>query len=317
MLRTASFCGSLLMLAACGASQGANPGGGGGPAAGSGGSAGATPAASDELCGTRPGGTLTGSHVLRFESVEPPSVVQLERSYEAAGVGHSYLFRLDGFGLRLGGETICITDPSQLEYVNTHHNWTDIARAQTDSARYELELIFDTGDTFAAFGSDGSILLPATPVIATGSPAYCWSCPTSMPVSISEVMTHNTGSLADEAGELEAWIELFNPSGGDVDLTGWSLSDDFAQRRKWVFPSITLGRHQTLVVFADNEPAQGALHAGFSLSPSGGELILTAADGTSDGGLVLGVIPEGQSLSWDWLSYVVTSTPTPGVPPPE
>ncbi|MGK4277539.1 lamin tail domain-containing protein, partial [Escherichia coli] len=46
------------------------------------------------------------------------------------------------------------------------------------------------------------------------------------------------------------WVELFNPGPTDVELGGWSLSDD-GDPRKFVFPAATLpgrricaGRHR-------------------------------------------------------------------------
>ncbi|WP_437915176.1 lamin tail domain-containing protein [Sorangium sp. So ce302] len=299
---------------ACAGCSSSEPGNG----ASAGGAGGAPPDSSDALCGERPGGRLGATHVLRFEASDGRAVVQLRRTWEDFGVGESSLYRLDGFSVSLDGTTVCVTEPSRLEYVNSHHNWTDVARADAGTARYELKFDLGAPFTFSAFAADGSVLVDAVPMISTGSPAFCWGCPAPLAVSISEVMLNNTTTLADESGEYEPWIELFNPSAEDVDLTGWTLSDDFAERGKWPLPAVTLPRHEVLVLFADGDTDQGELHTSFALDPSGGELVLTARGGVSDGGLVLEAQVPGVSLAYQWAAdgYVV-GRPTPGVKPPE
>ncbi len=69
------------------------------------------------------------------------------------------------------------------------------------------------------------------------------------------------------------WIELHNTGAEDVNLTGWSLTDDPGETRKWIFPNITIPAGGYLVVFADgldlrNNPG-GYLHTNFSLSKDG------------------------------------------------
>lgn len=301
----------LLVCAGCSSSEPSNP-----PSPG--GTGGDPPDASDALCGERPGGDIRATHVLRFETRDGRAVIQIKRTWESPGVGESSVYRLDGFSVLLDGTATCVTESSRLEYENTHHNWADVARADAGTMRFEVTSTNLALDTFSAFAADGSALFDAVPVISTGSPPFCWECPAVMGVWISEVMLNNTTTLADEAGEYEPWIELFNPSAGDVDLTGWTLSDDFGDRRKWALPAITLPRHETLVLFADGDTDQGELHTSFALDPSGGELILTRSDGTTDGGLVLGPQAPSESLAFQWtVGNYVLGRPTPGEKPPE
>ena len=305
-----------------GGTAGAGATGGSGATSGSGGLAGtggtgAGSGASDELCGRRPGGALSATHVLRYESADASIVVQLERTWIGAGVGESQLYRLDGFQLSLDGVPTCVSDAASLEYVNTHHNWTDVARASADG-RYEVAMSFGAPHTFAAFAADGSPSLEAMPLIPTGSPPFCWTCPGPMVVSISELMLENTDTLADEAGEYEPWIELFNPASEAVDLSGWTVSDDFTERDKWALPAMTLPGYGLLVLFADGQPDQGPLHTSFALARSGGEVVLTAPDGVTDGGLLLTPQAAGESLGFSWTAGTyVTGAPTPNMPPPE
>lgn len=101
-------------------------------------------------------------------------------------------------------------------------------------------------------------------------------------VVITEIMSVNHSVLADENGQYHDYIELYNRSGEDVDLAGWSLSDDVKNLRKWRFPSCTLGAGQYMVVFASglnrtDDPEH--LHTGFSLSSEGEQVVLTGSDG--------------------------------------
>lgn len=343
-------CVVLLALLAGACSGGAKGGGAGtgamgamggdagsaGAAAGSGagggeagtGQAGASGLASDELCGARPGGTAGGRQVLRFESLEPIDehiVVQFERSVVGPGVGESVVFGLDSFQVLRNGQAECVTDPTLLEYENTHHNWFDIARGTAGDVTYQLQLSFTSygmplePHLLSGTDADGVSSLGPIPMISTGSPSFCGSCLDSLHLAISEVMLDNVDAYADEAGEYEPWIELYNWWSEPISLNGWHLSDDFADRRRWRLPAVTIpSNERILVVVADGQPEQGELHTTFRLQPGGGQLILTDPDGRTDGGLVLAPQSANQSLSYTWSSgsYEV-GAPTPGAPPSE
>jgi hypothetical protein len=98
-------------------------------------------------------------------------------------------------------------------------------------------------------------------------------------VRISEILAGTSGAsgLRDEDGELQDWIELENRGTTEVDLAGWSLSDDADNPGQWVFPSVRLAPGRFLVVFAsgkDRRSAGGAgrLHTNFKLG-AGGEFL--------------------------------------------
>jgi hypothetical protein len=96
-------------------------------------------------------------------------------------------------------------------------------------------------------------------------------------VRINEFMAVNSGTVADEDGDYSDWIEIYNPTPYNVDLTNWSLTDDKRQIRKWVFPSVTLKKGCYLIVFASgkNRKMPGdELHTNFNLSGTGEYLAL-------------------------------------------
>ena len=277
---------------------------------------------SDELCGMRPSGSIFGRHVLRFESPTQDVLVQLVRRWESAGVGESQIYALDGFGVRLGDSALCSDEQTPLEYDNSHHGWIDVARATFDDARFELALTYSFSGSepewvFALSRGVGSSapVVEADDLVLTGAPVWCSSCPAPLRLVISEVMVNNQHTLADEQGEYQPWIEIFNPSTSDIPLTGWSLSNDLSDRRLFTFAEGVVPRHEAIVIFADNQPEQGALHANFTLMPSEGAFVLTAPDGVTDGGRTYTAQPVGSSLVADYRTgdYVASTSPTPGV----
>ncbi len=46
-------------------------------------------------------------------------------------------------------------------------------------------------------------------------------------LSINEIMSLNVLTTKDENGAASPWIEIYNPTGQDIDLTGYALTDDF------------------------------------------------------------------------------------------
>lgn len=98
-------------------------------------------------------------------------------------------------------------------------------------------------------------------------------------VVINEFMASNETSASDNAGEFNDWVELFNNGDEPVDLSGYYLSDNSTDLRKWSIPEGTMiGAHNFLIIWADNEEEQNTeseLHCNFKLSASGEELILS------------------------------------------
>jgi spore coat protein CotH len=86
---------------------------------------------------------------------------------------------------------------------------------------------------------------------------------------INEFMADNKTTLADEYGEFDDWIEIYNAGYAPIDLEGMFLTDDPANTTKWRFPAVTLEPGSFLIVWADGTPSQGPLHTNFKLSASG------------------------------------------------
>lgn len=89
-------------------------------------------------------------------------------------------------------------------------------------------------------------------------------------VKVNEIMTTNNGTIADQNGEFDDWVELFNNSNVDVDLSGYYLSDDSLNLLKWTIPNgISIAANDYLIVWLDKDTLQSGLHANFKMSASG------------------------------------------------
>jgi hypothetical protein len=106
-----------------------------------------------------------------------------------------------------------------------------------------------------------------------GSPGVLPPAPAPS-VVINEVMADNTGSVIN-AGTFPDWIELRNATATNVDLTGWSLSND-SNPRKFVFASGTaLAPGAYVVVWCDfGTDTNSGIHAPISLERDGDSVSL-------------------------------------------
>jgi hypothetical protein len=59
-------------------------------------------------------------------------------------------------------------------------------------------------------------------------------------VVINEYSASNLESFTDAFGKTEDWIELYNTSSNDVDISGWHLSDKVHKPGKWDIPQGTI-----------------------------------------------------------------------------
>jgi len=111
------------------------------------------------------------------------------------------------------------------------------------------------------------------------APCVCLAAP-----SIFELVAVGNSSHFDEDGDTPDWLEVHNPDGAAIDLSGYYLTDDPGALTKWAFPSTNLPAGGHLVVFAsdkDRALSGSELHANFKLSSSGEYLALVDPDGST------------------------------------
>jgi len=88
-------------------------------------------------------------------------------------------------------------------------------------------------------------------------------------VVINEFLASNNTAKADQDGEYDDWIELYNNTSSDISLNGYYLTDDSLDLPKWAFGDTVIAANSYLIIWADKDDLQQGLHANFKLSASG------------------------------------------------
>jgi len=179
-----------------------------------------------------------------------------------------------GFGISGKGETITLSLPSGIVI-----DRVDVPALEKNQAWQRQE-----NGEFAAVmgGTPGSD--------ATGA----FSGALEGKIQISEVMAANTAGIRDEQGQFCDWIELENLTDTDLKLTDCWLSRDSLDPYDYRLPDITLKAGEYLLLYAST--GDGGLFTGFSLSSSGGTLILTSPQGALLDSFTYGKAEDDQAM---------------------
>ncbi len=122
-----------------------------------------------------------------------------------------------------------------------------------------------------------------------------------MDVVINEFVANSdtTGGRSVEACCASDWIELYNNTGADIDLSGACLSNTLEDIVKWNFPEGTrIIADSSLIVWADGGEAGEGLHANFVLDENGGAIYLSnTVDSTRIDEVTFGVQDAASSMS--------------------
>jgi hypothetical protein len=98
-------------------------------------------------------------------------------------------------------------------------------------------------------------------------------------IAINEIMADNATIAKDPSGQYDDWVELYNKTNAEVDISGWFLSDDSNNRGKYTFPLGTkIAANGYQIIWADEDGKQTGLHANFKLSASGEAVYLYDKD---------------------------------------
>lgn len=140
---------------------------------------------------------------------------------------------------------------------------------------------------------------------------------------INEFMAFNSSCCPDEdsgADEFDDWIEIYNAGSTAVDVGGMYVSDNKANPFKYKIPDdepelTTINAGGFLLIWADNQSEQGALHADFGLANAGEDVGIYYIDGRKIDDYTFGA--QSENVSWGrttngaatWKSF---SSPTPG-----
>ena len=105
------------------------------------------------------------------------------------------------------------------------------------------------------------------------------------PVRINEVSAAN-GIYVNEFFKRNDWVELYNTTSDNIDVAGMYLSDNINKPEKYQIAapqwgeSTVIPAHGHLIVWCDKLESESQLHASFKLATEGGDVLLTAADGS-------------------------------------
>jgi len=148
---------------------------------------------------------------------------------------------------------------------------------------------------------------------------------------ISEFMAANNRTIADGHGVYSDWIELHNSADMPADITGWYLTDNTNNLRKWRFPAVSVPAHGFLLVFASGAATTnytdplGFLHTTFRLARNDeGEhesVALVHSDGTTIIHAYLDYPPQREDVSYGFpgsvsrTNFVVFGTPAAALIP--
>lgn len=159
--------------------------------------------------------------------------------------------------------------------------------------------------------------------VLLGTPGAANSQPTNATgLSVNEVLASNAQTLPDEHGDFDDWFELYNATSQPLNIGGLCFTDNPAQPCKWQVPlhfpeKTTISPQGFLLVWADEQPGQGLLHADFKLSANG-EIV--AVFQRNDEGYEeverLAFGPQSPDVSWgrypDGSAEQRLMSPTPG-----
>lgn len=213
----------------------------------------------------------------------------------ADDVNHSPLqLPTQGASIQLiGPDGVTITDNYSYPFIEVDHSWGRLSDGATNSIDFLAPTPTVTNQLI--------VIQPAN-------------------IVINELLAANQNGVTDNVGELEDWIEIYNPNNFPVNLSGYYFSDDPEVRNKWVIPSsfqdsVTVPAQGWLLFWADRDMEQGVLHADLRLSNNGEYLSLASPDGYTladeiQWGYIapdtsLGRVSDGAS---DWVLFIV-STP--------
>lgn len=209
-----------------------------------------------------------------------------------------------GFKLSSKGEFLALTDANgtNIQSLNIDTLNPDISYGRKDDGSYAYYNIptpgaANQGDTNSEPVFNDSLLDSA--------------------IKINEYITDSKYTITDSDGERYCWVEIINTGASPVDLTGYGLSNDADDPKKWSFPEMTLQPGEIRLVFLsgkDKTDPNGELHANFKLHSSDTSLVLS-----QELGHAIDEVPVDTQFgncsygrSTDYGAWLYFDTPTPG-----
>lgn len=137
-------------------------------------------------------------------------------------------------------------------------------------------------------------------------------------VVVNEVSASNLATVADNFGDYDDWVELYNTTAAPYDISGWWLSDNPNTPMKWALPAGTIvGANARLIIWCSGRNISApALHTNFKLNQTSQEWVVLS----NPGGTVIDDFqlaqPTKEDDSWGRTTdgaatWSIFTTPTP------
>ena len=149
----------------------------------------------------------------------------------------------------------------------------------------------------AVFLMVASVTAPS--VVAAIVPSGAAASQDTPQIVINEVQSSNRSTFADEDGDYEDWVELFNAGPDTVNLNGFGLTDREGDFFRWVFPDTIIQPGGFMLIWAsgkDRRTPGMPLHASFSIASEGEPLRLSDFNGNRVDTLAPKPIPTDYSF---------------------
>ena len=130
-------------------------------------------------------------------------------------------------------------------------------------------------------------------------------------ITVSELLIHNTLSLASPSGKRTAWAELYNPGNSDVSLGGIYLSNNAENPLMFALPDTVLpAKGRIIVFFAGKKAKAGSTEVTFKLTELSDGLYITDTDTMTTQCISINA-QAGENISQD-ASGKLLEMPSPG-----
>ena len=99
-----------------------------------------------------------------------------------------------------------------------------------------------------------------------------------VPFRLNEVMALNGNFITDEAGGYADWVEIVHVGNAPASVSGLLLTDRRSEPQRYAFPAFVVDPGDHRVIWLDNDPEEGPLHASFNVDALADDLILSVWD---------------------------------------
>lgn len=180
-----------------------------------------------------------------------------------------------------------------------------------DSTSFENQ--YSNFSTGRLYGNGPWADLPPTPGAANLRPDLS-------KIFINEIMASNLNIIADDYGEYDDWIEIYNGGTETIDVGGMFITDTIGGADPFRISSdqpdsTSIPPQQFLLIWPDDSAGQGVLHTDFKLSSFGEQVAIYAYDGkTLIDSITYFAVPKNHSFGRYYdgdLLWTEQGTPTP------